>query len=362
VTVGDECGIVWSRHEPPGSCGSQSLMTTVEARACPAIVAGGGARRMAGRPRPSPPASSGQRRAVAVDGKTLRGATRDDGRQVHLLAAMEHATCAVLAQRPVHGTPGEVPGLVPLRPAWTWPARSSPPTRSTRTQRRRVPGHRQAGHYLLVVKANQPTLPARCAAIPWQGVPVATVPATAATAASSCAPSRWSRCKGPGSRTPPRSCRSPTPPASLAPAVADGGRLCDHQLPFELAARPPRRPGAGPLGDRGAAPPARHHLPPGTPTSSAPAPPQGPWPACATSPSASCAPASPQHRRRAATPATPPGSCQCLATPAHETAASPPRRGRSGCSSTTTSTHRGSLPRAMTSKLADRVTRVGKWP
>jgi hypothetical protein len=41
----------------------------------------------------------GQRpRAVAVDGKTLRGAACD-GRRVHLLAAMDHATRAVRAQR-----------------------------------------------------------------------------------------------------------------------------------------------------------------------------------------------------------------------------------------------------------------------
>jgi hypothetical protein len=33
-----------------------------------------------------------------VDGKTLRGARRD-GRQVHLLAAMDRATRAVVAQR-----------------------------------------------------------------------------------------------------------------------------------------------------------------------------------------------------------------------------------------------------------------------
>jgi hypothetical protein len=48
-----------------------------------------------------------------VDGKTLRGAKRD-GRQVHLLSAMEHATRAVLAQREVDGAGGEVPGFVPL--------------------------------------------------------------------------------------------------------------------------------------------------------------------------------------------------------------------------------------------------------
>ena len=48
-----------------------------------------------------------------MDGKTLRGARRD-GRAVHLLAAMEHATRRVLAQRAVNGAPGEVPGFQPL--------------------------------------------------------------------------------------------------------------------------------------------------------------------------------------------------------------------------------------------------------
>jgi hypothetical protein len=38
-------------------------------------------------------------RALAVDGKTLRGVRDTQGRQVHLLAAMDHATRAVLAQR-----------------------------------------------------------------------------------------------------------------------------------------------------------------------------------------------------------------------------------------------------------------------
>jgi hypothetical protein len=54
-----------------------------------------------------------RRRAVAVDGKTLRGARRG-GRQVHLLAAMEHTTRRVLDQREVDGASREVPGLKPL--------------------------------------------------------------------------------------------------------------------------------------------------------------------------------------------------------------------------------------------------------
>jgi hypothetical protein len=50
-----------------------------------------------------------------VDGKTLPGAKHPpDGRQVHLLAAMDHATRAVVAQHQVDGAPGEVPGFRPL--------------------------------------------------------------------------------------------------------------------------------------------------------------------------------------------------------------------------------------------------------
>jgi hypothetical protein len=60
-----------------------------------------------------------RRRAVAVDGKTLRGARPapagdGDGRPVHLLAAMDHHTRAVLAQRQVGGAPEEVPAFAPL--------------------------------------------------------------------------------------------------------------------------------------------------------------------------------------------------------------------------------------------------------
>ena len=50
-----------------------------------------------------------RRRAVAVDGKTLRGARRG-GRQVHLLAAMEHTTRRVMEVVPV---PVEVEVAVP---------------------------------------------------------------------------------------------------------------------------------------------------------------------------------------------------------------------------------------------------------
>jgi DDE_Tnp_1-associated len=51
--------------------------------------------------RPPPPTPAAWRQAVAVDGKTLRGSAHHPNPQVHLLAAMDHTTRAVLAQTQV---------------------------------------------------------------------------------------------------------------------------------------------------------------------------------------------------------------------------------------------------------------------
>jgi predicted transposase YbfD/YdcC len=112
-------------------------------------------------------------RAVAVDGKTLRGSGAP-GRQVHLLAAMDHATRTVLAQRHVDGSPGEVPGFRPLLAGLdlagvvvTADALHTHPAAAEFL----VAG--KQAHYLFVVKANQPTLLDRCAGLAWHRVPVA---------------------------------------------------------------------------------------------------------------------------------------------------------------------------------------------
>jgi len=110
---------------------------------------------------------------VAVDGKTLRGAKRDDGRQVHLLAAMDHATRAVRAQRPVDGAPGEVPGFQPLLAGLDLAG-----VVVTADALHTHPGAAEflvtgkQAHYLLTVKANQPTLLGRCERLAWHNVPV----------------------------------------------------------------------------------------------------------------------------------------------------------------------------------------------
>jgi predicted transposase YbfD/YdcC len=123
--------------------------------------------------RPRPAAS--RRRAVAVDGKTLRGArgAGADGRLAHLLACMDHATRAVLAQRQVGGAPEEVPAFAPLLAdldltgvVVTADALQTHPEAAEFL----VTG--KHAHYLFYVKANQPTLLARCERLPWHRVPV----------------------------------------------------------------------------------------------------------------------------------------------------------------------------------------------
>jgi predicted transposase YbfD/YdcC len=118
------------------------------------------------------PGQQHRRRAVAVDGKTLRGARRD-GRQVHLLAAMDHATRAVLAQRQVNGAPGEVPGFAPLLANLdlTGAVVTADALQTHRDAAEFLVSSKQAD-YLFTVKANQPVLRGRCARLAWHRVPV----------------------------------------------------------------------------------------------------------------------------------------------------------------------------------------------
>ena len=115
-----------------------------------------------------------RRRAVAVDGKTLRGARRAaDGRQAHLLAAMDHATRVVLAQRQVDGAPGEVPAFQPLLADLDLAgAVVTADALHTHPDAAEFLVTSKQVHYLFCVKANQPTLLARCARLPWHHVPV----------------------------------------------------------------------------------------------------------------------------------------------------------------------------------------------
>lgn len=53
-------------------------------------------------------------RAIAIDGKTARGAHIGDGHAVHLLAALDHADGVVLGQQVVDGKTNEITEFAPL--------------------------------------------------------------------------------------------------------------------------------------------------------------------------------------------------------------------------------------------------------
>jgi len=165
-----------ARRADPGTwvVPAEATFRRTLARVDPVALAGVLGAWLAAHDRPGPGPDRCPRRAVAVDGKTLRGARRaGDGRQVHLLACMDHATRTVLAQRAVDGAPGEVPAFIPLLAGLdlagvvvTADALHTHADAATFL----VTG--KQAHYLFTVKANQPLLLERCAGLAWHRVPV----------------------------------------------------------------------------------------------------------------------------------------------------------------------------------------------
>jgi len=129
---------------------------------------------LASRVRTGGPAGA-PRRVVAIDGKTARGARQLDGRAVHLLAAFDTGTGTVLGQTVVDGKTNEINAFAPLADRLDLSGVLITAD-ALHTQRGHVGYLRCRGaHYLLTVKANQPTLLAQLTALPWAQVPVADV-------------------------------------------------------------------------------------------------------------------------------------------------------------------------------------------
>ena len=124
---------------------------------------------LAGRLRP---AGRHRRRAVAAGGKTLRGSADHDGHAVKLLAAMDHTDGAAVAQREADAAANETTLSQPLldRLDLTGVVVTADATGHQRAHATFLVGRR--AHYLLVVKANQPTLHAQLAGLPWRAMPV----------------------------------------------------------------------------------------------------------------------------------------------------------------------------------------------
>jgi predicted transposase YbfD/YdcC len=111
--------------------------------------------------------------AIAVDGKTLRGAVQPDGRAVHLLAAMT-AAGTVAAQREIGHKTNEITQVRPLLDGLD--LRGAVVTldamHAQRDTARYLVENKGAEYIFTAVKDNQPKLFDALDALPWQDVPI----------------------------------------------------------------------------------------------------------------------------------------------------------------------------------------------
>ena len=123
------------------------------------------------------PAPRRYRRVIAVDGKTLRGARLDDGRQVHLLSALDTATGIVLAQVTVDTKSNEITSFAPLLDAVEQVLGTLAGVLFIADALHTQTGHAdevtaRRAHLLVQVKGNQPTLFKQLKRLPWAQIPV----------------------------------------------------------------------------------------------------------------------------------------------------------------------------------------------
>ena len=116
--------------------------------------------------------------AIAVDGKTVRGAVDADGAQVHLLAAATHDDSLVLGQVEVGAKSNEIPQFVPLlgglAAAGVDLANAVITADALHTQRAHAEYlHSVGAQFVLTAKHNQPRLFTALDALAWADTPIA---------------------------------------------------------------------------------------------------------------------------------------------------------------------------------------------
>jgi DDE family transposase len=125
-----------------------------------------------------------QRRVIAIDGKTVRGARTKDATGAtisaapHLVAAFDHASGAVLGQLAVAAKSNEIPAVRTLLAGLDLQGVVvTVDAMHTQTDTAQVIVE-AGGDYVFTVKGNQPTLYAACKALPWREVPARSLTST----------------------------------------------------------------------------------------------------------------------------------------------------------------------------------------
>ena len=116
-----------------------------------------------------------QRRVIAIDGKTIRGARTHErsgqGSAPHLVAAFDHDSGAVLGQLAVTAKSNEIPAVRTLLAGLDLDGVVvTVDAMHTQTDTAQLIVE-AGGDYVFTVKGNQPTLYAACKALPWRDVP-----------------------------------------------------------------------------------------------------------------------------------------------------------------------------------------------
>ena len=160
------------RFEPPDEATIRRVLEAVDAAALDAAVGSWLAGRLAARDQHQ--RGRRARRALAVDGKSVRGTRHasGDGQAVHLLAVADQQASAVLAQAGVDGKTNEniafAPLLEPLDLAGC--VVTADALHTQREHAKFLVSDKQA-HYILVAKKNQPSLYAQVKNLPWRNIP-----------------------------------------------------------------------------------------------------------------------------------------------------------------------------------------------
>ena len=111
--------------------------------------------------------------AVAVDGKVLKGAVREDGTQVHLLSAFMHGQGATIAQKEIARKTNEIPELRTLLKDVDIQGKvvTADALHTQRETARFLVEDKKADYLFTAVKGNQRKLRNRLICLPWEDFP-----------------------------------------------------------------------------------------------------------------------------------------------------------------------------------------------